>query len=200
MDGGTQFGAEHAAYELALRLEAIQSYKKAEESEIATLRSTVLVYESELEKWVRFRCPTPAKVKQDYVVGFAFDAGRRRVCLIRKQRPDWQKGSLNGPGGHVEPGENLWQAMTREFHEECGVYTRGWELFCHLSFPKSEVYFFRIVLSDEQFCQLHSKTDELVYLVPADDIPLKGVLPNLRWLIPLALHSPELVVFGKGGK
>jgi hypothetical protein len=37
----------------------------------------------------------------EYVVGFAFDTDGR-VALIRKNRPEWQAGRLNGIGGHVE--------------------------------------------------------------------------------------------------
>ena len=38
------------------------------------------------------------------VVGFAFTEDRRSVILIRKNRPEWQAGRLNGVGGHIEPG------------------------------------------------------------------------------------------------
>jgi len=171
-------------------------FQSHSDGEIARLRKWILDLESELEKWVRFKT-TPRSNVQDYVVGFAFDEKQQRVCLIRKNRPDWQKGFLNGPGGHVEPGETIWQAMTREFHEECGVYARGWQLFCNLSFPKAEVYFMRHVFPDVEFNRITTKTDELVNIVTVGALPCAGVLPNLYWLIPLAIKSPELITFGK---
>src|SRR5690349_13991679 len=42
--------------------------------------------------------------QQAYALGFLFD-GTGRVVLIRKRRPAWQAGLLNGVGGKVEPGE-----------------------------------------------------------------------------------------------
>lgn len=41
-----------------------------------------------------------------YVVGFLFDSEFRQVALIRKQKPQWQAGLLNGIGGKIEYGEN----------------------------------------------------------------------------------------------
>lgn len=52
-----------------------------------------------------------------YVCGFAFTEDGR-VLLIRKARPDWQAGLLNGIGGKVEKGETPTGAMMREFEEE----------------------------------------------------------------------------------
>lgn len=56
-----------------------------------------------------------------FVVGFLFDPTLTHVLMIRKQRPDWMKGFLNGIGGHVEAGETFDEAMKREFYEETGV-------------------------------------------------------------------------------
>ncbi len=39
------------------------------------------------------------------VAGFLFDESRERVVLIKKQKPEWQSGRLNGVGGKIEPGE-----------------------------------------------------------------------------------------------
>ena len=58
---------------------------------------------------------------QQYVCGFLFSVDRSRVLLIRKNRPAWQAGKLNGVGGKVEPGESIQKAMTREFREEAGL-------------------------------------------------------------------------------
>jgi len=37
-----------------------------------------------------------------YCLGFAFYRSRRKVVLIRKTKPDWQRGKLNGVGGKIE--------------------------------------------------------------------------------------------------
>lgn len=59
------------------------------------------------------------------VLGFGF-TNDNRVALIRKIRPDWQRGSFNGVGGHIEPGESPVDAMVREFMEETGVKIDKW--------------------------------------------------------------------------
>ena len=37
----------------------------------------------------------------EYVVGFMLSIDGEDVALIRKERPAWQKGRLNGIGGHI---------------------------------------------------------------------------------------------------
>lgn len=60
-------------------------------------------------------------MRQQYVLGFAFD-DLSRVALIRRHRPSWQAGFLNGLGGKVEPKDrDPLDAMVREFQEESGV-------------------------------------------------------------------------------
>lgn len=61
--------------------------------------------------------------RASYVCGFAFSLNLRRVWLIVKNRPAWQKGRVNGIGGRVEGKETATQAMVREFKEETGVVT-----------------------------------------------------------------------------
>ena len=68
----------------------------------------------------------------NYVVGFAFSEDKRRVLLVKKKRPEWQKGALNGIGGKIEEGEDTetpYIAMHRETKEETGLvldwYHRG---------------------------------------------------------------------------
>jgi 8-oxo-dGTP diphosphatase len=57
-----------------------------------------------------------------YVVGFLFSPDLSKVVLIKKNRPDWQKGLLNGVGGKIEDNESSGHAMSREFFEEAGVF------------------------------------------------------------------------------
>lgn len=87
---------------------------------------------------------------QKYVLGFAFDLELDYVCLIEKQKPDWQKGKLNGIGGKVEVGESSRNAMVREFREETGVDTNGddWDFFAKLTGDNYEMHCFRIRTND----------------------------------------------------
>lgn len=56
-----------------------------------------------------------------YVLGFLFNPYTTRVTMIRKTRPEWQKGKLNGIGGKIKHDESPMDAMVREFEEETGL-------------------------------------------------------------------------------
>lgn len=76
-----------------------------------------------------------------YVVGFLFDDNMTQVCMIKKSRPVWQNGLLNGIGGKIDERETPLEAMIREFREETGVDTtaRTWSHVCTLRFPYAEI-------------------------------------------------------------
>lgn len=127
-----------------------------------------------------------------YVVGFLFDTERENVLLIRKARPAWQAGLLNGVGGKVEHLESAREAMVREFFEEAGVRTDGsfWE---HLvSLQRGDVFnitFFR-ACSSNVLALVHTQTDESLVLTRVSTIgaPDVRVVPNVRWLVPFAVR------------
>ena len=83
-----------------------------------------------------------------YVVGFAFNKVGDQVVLIKKNRPAWQSGLLNGIGGHIEETDKTaLDAMIREFEEETSVLTspKDWNTLCSLSNTISQkwvVFFF----------------------------------------------------------
>jgi 8-oxo-dGTP diphosphatase len=134
----------------------------------------------------------PAETAQvEYVVGFAFDT-RGRVALIRKNRPAWQAGRLNGIGGHVEPGEAPRDAMTREFQEETGTRLDGWERFAVMAFPGAIIYFYRLRnLHPIRLDGLRSITDEEVCIWDHRGLYSTDVIPNLTWLVPLAAYTAD---------
>src|SRR5258706_13272255 len=83
-------------------------------------------------------------MKTEYVCGFAFKQFRQgpQVVLIRKNKPDWQRGKLNGVGGKVEPGEIPSEAMVREFAEETGHRCPCWRKIACLEFSEAVVHFY----------------------------------------------------------
>jgi 8-oxo-dGTP diphosphatase len=126
-----------------------------------------------------------------YVAGFAFDYARERVILIRKNRPAWQAGKLNGVGGHIESGESARGAMLREFEEETAGGRYYWDHFATVQgHDWGSVHFFR-TLTDAAFRLVQSTTDEQVEIHRIADIPWDECLPNLSWLIPLALYNHD---------
>lgn len=133
----------------------------------------------------------PLLVPTAYTVGFAFSTDLKEIVLIRKLRPSWQAGQLNGVGGQVE-GESIRHCVAREFTEEAGVFvpTSRWHLFRKNIFPekRTQVYFFAVVLTDEELAQIRTCTDEEVVILRVADLALTPYLVyNLSFLIPEAL-------------
>lgn len=123
-------------------------------------------------------------MKTSYVVGFLFKNGTQ-VALIRKNRPEWQLGRLNGIGGHIEEGEQPLEAMIREFKEETGCLVEDWLPFCTLVGRKSKIHFFK-TFGDYP---IQTITDEEVGWIELDKLKETNVIPNLHWMIPLALTT-----------
>jgi 8-oxo-dGTP diphosphatase len=122
----------------------------------------------------------------DYVAGFCFSECGKQVALIRKLNPEWQRGLLNGICGKVEPGESPHVAMRREFEEETGARIKGWRLFCTATTEEDQLHFFT---ARGDLDTLYSAETEEVLTVDVEDILTLDVIPNLRWLVPLALDE-----------
>lgn len=127
---------------------------------------------------------------QEYVVGFLLDCDGR-VALIRKNRPAWQQGRLNGIGGHVEEGESADAAMRREFAEETGTDIDGWQQFVRMRFPSAGITFYRRWAEPFVLDELRTMTDERVALAPVANINDFLIIPNLAWLVPLAAYTAD---------
>lgn len=128
---------------------------------------------------------------QPYVVGFVFTPDRQEVALIRKLRPKWQAGRLNGIGGKVEPGESPLEAMVREFEEETGVRIGPfkWTRAVRMEAPTWEINFFTSFT--DRVGEVQSKTDEEVGIYPVRTLWQQETISNLRWLVPLML-DPDM--------
>jgi len=118
-----------------------------------------------------------------FVLGFLFSPDLRDVLLIKKERPDWQAGLLNGIGGHIETKENALQAMQREFFEEAGLWVGEWQEYCTLLNSQFKVYCFMAV--KDFYDKYLTITDEEVLFRSCDDLGTK-VVPSVRWLVPMA--------------
>jgi 8-oxo-dGTP pyrophosphatase MutT (NUDIX family) len=141
-----------------------------------------------------------------YVVGFLLNSNRTRVVLVRKNRPAWQAGRLNGVGGKVELDERVNDAMVREFYEETGCLTEtgNWERICSMTWPEPwpdmdatakapSIDFFRYVWFDDTPPErlVRTNTDEDIVAVDVADLGFYHVIPNLRWLVPLAAYTAD---------
>jgi 8-oxo-dGTP diphosphatase len=126
-----------------------------------------------------------------YALGFLFDATADHVMLIRKRRPAWMRGLLNGIGGKLEPGEIAGAAMEREMRDEAGVLIPAeiWTQVVRLRFPEAmvDVFAFR----GRAFHEAATQTDE--ELAPRSVLAIRSgaseLVPNLAFLVPLARHA-----------
>jgi 8-oxo-dGTP diphosphatase len=124
-----------------------------------------------------------------YVAGFLFRENKTQVALIEKQKPAWQKGKLNGIGGKVEIGETPLEAMKREFKEETGADISLWRPFCYLRGTPQDQWEVIMFMSEEP-AEIQTMETEQVGWYPISMLDEIDVIPNLKWLVPMAIAEP----------
>lgn len=117
----------------------------------------------------------------EYVLGFGFTPSWR-VALVRKARPAWQAGKLNGIGGAIEPGEGFSSAMRREFREETDIDHDDWRL-AGLMYGKTWRVYVLTAIS-EAFQMVRTTTDEKVTLEPVGSVKTSYAVPDLLDNVP----------------
>jgi 8-oxo-dGTP diphosphatase len=125
-----------------------------------------------------------------YVLGFLFDPSQKDVVLIKKIKPEWQKGKLNGVGGKIEEGESPVVAMRREFKEETGVEIEEWREFLQLSGHGYCIHTF--VAFSLHVYTVKSMEKEKVKVYKVNRLDFNKTIGNLRWIIPLAIDKDLL--------
>ena len=125
-----------------------------------------------------------------YVVGLLFTEDHKRVVLLHKARPEWQRMKWNGPGGKVEEGETSPECMSREFLEETGVLvpTSQWEHTTTLIGEDFECAFFR-AFSDEAVKDVQTTGSETVATLWITGLHSIPMVNHLDWIIPLQLDQ-----------
>lgn len=149
-----------------------------------------------------------------YVCGILLSKGK--FTLIKKNRPEWQKGKLNGIGGKIKSfrsndsestfnqEENPKVAMAREFEEETGVFIQAsrWHCFHIESFVNAKtlkadqsgakVYFFIALGEPEEIDAVETMTDEEVVIMTDDDMtryPASEFVYNIPYLYLMILSN-----------
>jgi 8-oxo-dGTP pyrophosphatase MutT (NUDIX family) len=119
--------------------------------------------------------------------------------LILKNKPAWQNGKLNLPGGQVEEGESPVQAIVRELEEEAGF---------HPIFPPRElgllqdasncIHCFRSVIykEDSEPKPREGETEQALWMKWHEALNDPRLIPNLRVIIPLLRLGVEGWVIG----
>lgn len=135
---------------------------------------------------------------KSYVVGFMFDGDLSRVSLIKKNKPEWQRGKFNGIGGKVEDGETPLTAMVREFQEESTMITdrEQWSHFLRMEGKENgdngrvdgafRVDFYCTTGNvDRLFCATEEEIE--VHFVTAVMSTSMPTLENIPWVVALAI-------------
>ena len=128
-----------------------------------------------------------------YVAGLLFSTEGERVALIHKDHgPAAVVGRWNAIGGKCSTGsagqpESPDSAIWREFLEEAGVDV-SWTLFLILKGDDWEVHFFH-AFNGERLSQVRTVEREVVNVFRVGEVldPCFDPVPNLRWIIPMAL-------------
>lgn len=139
---------------------------------------------------------------KEFVTGFLFNLLLDQIVLIRKTKPLWQSGRLNGVGGKIEDRESPGEAMKREFEEETGAALLGWTEYAVVKNKANDHvihYFFKA--SQKNLTALVKTTTEEEVVVRGlrsllgDAITMETLVhPNLSWLIAAAYTCAGRVV------
>lgn len=146
---------------------------------------------------------------ENMVLGFIFNDKMDMVLLIRKKRPKWQAGFLNGIGGHLEPKEQSgtydWSgAFIREVKEECGLeIQKGAPVWLGRMMGHSKdnpwlvVLFAYQIQNVNELVSISQKTDEELEWMPVFGFDPKKVITNLVVLIPYAWYRLKQSKLGR---
>lgn len=124
--------------------------------------------------------------KREFVLALLYTADQRRVVLMRRTRPAWQAGRVNGLGGALMAGELPHDGARREVREECGVDVAEWTEVLVWEDAEYRMHVMRAV--SELARGARTLEDQEVFLADVDALPA-NVIDNLRWLVPLALDA-----------
>lgn len=132
--------------------------------------------------------------QKQYVCGFRFNENMDKVLLIRKSKPDWQRGLINGIGGKLEDVDHSFvDAIEREYEEETKLGTFDeWKHFTSLKNDFFEVRFFVSFGNDVMDYQGYTADigEGVVGLYEYPEVLGDSTLmPNLTWLLPMSLDG-----------
>lgn len=138
---------------------------------------------------------------KEYVLGFVFDK-HHNALFVRKTKPDWQAGRLNGVGGLIELCDTTpWHAMMRECYEETGMLIEAdkWRFRITMQGDDWKVHVFTPDFKLDSLEELHGKktdTDETLCVLPFFNVtyPNDDLIENVSWLVGLCYDEPSYIV------
>lgn len=124
------------------------------------------------------------------------------LCLIHKNgryllqdriKNDWKGYTL--PGGHIEPGESIVDAVIREMQEETGLTIRHPHLCGVKQFPLEEGRYIVFLFETEEFeGDLHSSEEGTMHWIDERELSKVNLVEDFEDLIEVMLDD-ELMEF-----
>lgn len=130
-----------------------------------------------------------------YTVGFIFDQTFEHVLLMHKTKPAWQAGKINGLGGKIEPGEDMYDCIVREIREESALETQKdqWVFVGNVSSDTVSLDVLGYVYEGNHN-DAKTTEGEVVEWFPVASLP-ENVISNLTWIIPMTIDKIQNQVF-----
>ena len=124
-----------------------------------------------------------------YTLSFLFTTDLKKVLLIEKKRPEWQKGFLNGIGGKVEGDENFVECIERETFEETNLKINYDNSYKGKLIGNNYVVVVYSTLVEENVIKenLKQTTDEKVKLYDINNN--LNLLSSVKYILPLCKES-----------
>lgn len=125
----------------------------------------------------------------NYVLGFMFNYDATHVVLIRKNKPAFLAGFLNGVGGKIKTGETPYDAMVREFVEEAKICT-SWQPVTSLMVNDKDIMFVYSCFTNLYHNAKQMEEEEIVKL-PLELVGTEGLecMDNIHGFIQQALEN-----------
>lgn len=121
----------------------------------------------------------------EYVLIYAYNLSRQyQTLVVHKDRPAWQRGKINLPGGHVEDGEDALTAAARELKEESGLDASDMQLLGSLGGDGWLIHCVRAHVEGD-LKPREGETEKVEWLYTADALRDGRLIPNLQVIIPL---------------
>jgi len=124
-----------------------------------------------------------------YVLVYLFTLDFKNVWLIEKQKPECQKGCLNGIGGKLEDNESYYECAVRELKEESGLYKEDLYVIGSMGGTNNDSSKFEVeIFTGKTSDLLENKEAEKINLYNIEDIKNYKHIQNLPMIIQACLY------------
>lgn len=124
-----------------------------------------------------------------YVLGFIICEDEDFVLLMRKKRPNWQRGKFNGVGGKIEDDEGPTGAMIREGREEIGIEPTWRYAGQVYETDIFQLNIFETRMPLGEMTSIRAQEDEPVEIFPIKQLPEITTIENISWIVNLLVDS-----------